>query len=139
MLGTGCGKTTIRRSSTPCELANTGGSTKLVASAKFELHKRAATTAAGRNDGRPAYRSFKKLNGMVSLMRCWAGRPYGGGQKQSHRRARAESLDAPVTCYEQHGRFRSAAVRRCSRNRSASAEIPQAFAKSWGQPLRHAS
>jgi hypothetical protein len=50
MLGTGCGKTTIRRSSTPRELANTGGSTKLVAAATLGPHRKAATMAAGRMD-----------------------------------------------------------------------------------------
>jgi len=89
MLGTGCGKTTIRRSSTPCELANTGGSTKLVASATLGPHSRAATMAAGRIHGSRAYRRFGKTNGMLSLM-CCRGRD---GRRTMDKKRRPASLD----------------------------------------------
>jgi hypothetical protein len=71
MLGTGCGKTTIRRSRTPRTLANTGGSTKVPPSATLEAHSSvAAAVTAARIDGCSAPRSFGKANGMAWLVCC---------------------------------------------------------------------
>src|SRR6516225_8918822 len=110
MLGTGCGRTTIRRSSTPCELANTGGSTKLVASAMLDPHRKVAAKTAGRIDGRRKDRSFGTINAMASLT-CLQerGRRVAMGKKRDHR-AWKEQSDALVTCYEHDVRFRSAVV-----------------------------